>query len=134
MRLASIFLATVAAAQLEKRCRLGRSIMPCWVRWDHMNCEPYLAAGVELFIDEKHKLMVAYGVCESCFEAIAKEQASAAAGEDTYGNWGVYFGDLHNIGNGTLVINNMRDEGFGFLKGLTPFPHEWGTSCVSPEE
>lgn len=133
MRFTSILLASLAslaaaAPQLEKRCRLGYSIQPCWVRWDHSACEAYVPAGVEYAIDEENKRIFVNGVCESCSRALALERV-----RNWPDTWATSFGDVEDLGNGTFVISNMDEWGLSFHKGLLPFPESWGTSCVTVE-
>ncbi|KAK0647135.1 hypothetical protein B0T16DRAFT_328352 [Cercophora newfieldiana] len=119
-----------ASSLLSKRCRIGYSIQPCWVRWDHSECEAYVPRGVTYSFDEPNHQITITGLCESCSRALAREDTLKRT--DT---WAAAFGKVEDRGNGTFVIsydkesfrelNNMK-----FLQGLRPHPQEWGTSCV----
>ncbi|KAK5658417.1 hypothetical protein OQA88_2394 [Cercophora sp. LCS_1] len=131
MRLATLLFATLAAAapQLSKRCRLGRSIQPCWVRWDHNECSPYIPQGVEYSIDREHAKMTITGLCESCSTALVREQARTEPYGDS-DNWAKRWGRVEDLGGGTFVITGMDQYGLDFYQDLNRFPQEWGTSCV----
>jgi hypothetical protein len=129
MRLTAILFSTLAATvQLEKRCRLGNRIQPCWVRWDHSECEAYIPVGVEYVIDEENMQITVHGLCESCSRALALKNERKSSD-----SWAISFGHVEDLGNGTFVISNMNKDGLSFHKGLRPFPQSWGTSCVYVE-
>ena len=116
------------ASQLEKRCRLGRAIMPCWVYWDHSECEAYVPPEVTYDINRMQRNMTGHGICDSCSRALAKEKT-----RDSSDNWATHFGTVEDIGNSTFVISGMEDYGLNFHAGLKRHPLGWGTSCVWEE-
>ncbi|KAK0708688.1 hypothetical protein B0H67DRAFT_590934 [Lasiosphaeris hirsuta] len=130
MRIATIFLSALAAAapQFEKRCRLGYGIQPCWVRWDHSECEAYIPTGVTYVFDDANKQVIVHGLCESCSRALALENVQKRTD-----SWAISFGHVEDVGNGTFVISSAIEQMTGFLKGLKPHPEVWGTSCVYVE-
>ncbi|KAK3347285.1 hypothetical protein B0T25DRAFT_554090 [Lasiosphaeria hispida] len=130
MRFVTIFLSTLAAAapQLGKRCRIGYGIQPCWVRWDHTECEAYIPTGVTYVFDEANKQVTIQGLCESCSRALALEHVRKRPD-----SWATSFGHVEDVGNGTFVITDANEQRMGFLKGLKPHPQVWGTSCVYVE-
>jgi len=130
MKLSAIFLATLAAAtpQLEKRCRMGYSIQPCWVRWDYLECAAYVPAGVKYVFDKANKKVTISGLCESCSRALAYEEVHKRAD-----SWATSFGHVEDVGNGTFVITNADEDRVRFLQGLQPHPQSWADSCVYVE-
>jgi len=105
--------------------------MPCWVEWDHLNCEPYLTVDVSVVIDKPNKQITISGICKSCSEALVKERELEKAEEySRYDTWGSYFGRVDDRGNGTFVISDASDDAMAFHKGLAPYPGDWATSCV----
>ncbi|KAK4442806.1 hypothetical protein QBC34DRAFT_223627 [Podospora aff. communis PSN243] len=131
MKLSTILFSTLAAAapQLEKRCRLGYGIMPCWVVWDHSECEAYIPNGVKYEFDEANLITTITGLCESCGRALAYDRDVRKWAD----SWAYTFGDVDDKGNGTFVIRHKDPWYMDFLQVLKPHPQEWATSCVHVE-
>ncbi|KAK4200833.1 hypothetical protein QBC40DRAFT_172976 [Triangularia verruculosa] len=129
MRLLPLLLTPLALAspaqQLNKRCRLGHSIMPCWVYWNHSDCEAFIPSGVTYEYDSANKTVTVRGLCESCSTALVLEREQVV--RDT---WATSFGSVEDFGNGTFVITDTGKELFKWLGSLEPVPYEWATSCV----
>lgn len=126
MKITAFFLTTLVAAapQLEKRCRIGYSIMPCWVRWDLSTCSAYVPTGVTYKFDHANKKIVIDGLCDTCSKALAREEAQPR--DDS---WATKFGRVKDLGNGTFVISDAVGWGMEFLESLSAHPEIWGTSC-----
>ncbi|KAK3370528.1 hypothetical protein B0H63DRAFT_317839 [Podospora didyma] len=127
MKLATAIFSALAAAapQLEQRCRIGYGIQPCWVRWDHMECEAYIPAGVKYVFDDANKQITITGLCESCSRALASDRVRKFSD-----SWAFSFGHVEDRGNGTFVVTDAVDWSTQFLKGLKPHPQAWADSCV----
>lgn len=130
----TLLLAALAAAvpspTLSKRCRMGRNLRPCWIRWDDYNCVMYIPVGVTYEFDDAAQQVTIRGLCESCSRALAREEASAW---DSNMNWATSFGAVRDLGNGTFVIKEKaedRDGLFDLLRRLKPNPTGEGDSCV----
>lgn len=110
--------AVASASSLTKRCsplydpELQGGYYPpapCWQDFDPA-CQPYLAAGTEMFVDQDHGLAIIYGVQEHCFNTIAEELEREKDGRKTFG-WQEEHGNLTPIpSEGILVISNMTER------------------------
>ncbi|KAM7210569.1 hypothetical protein V8F06_014055 [Rhypophila decipiens] len=123
-----LFTDLTTAAILSKRCRVGRSITPCWIRWDFSECEAYRPVGVNYAIDKTANTITITGLCESCSRALALEKERDwpdSWGTESNPNWKV-----QDKGNGTFLLKGVSRDMLHFHEGLVVYPEEWGTSCV----
>jgi hypothetical protein len=131
----SPFLALAAATsgRLTRRCspyrdpELAGGYLPpvaCWQGQDTA-CRAYIQTGTELFVDAKHRLVIVYGVSDSCFATIAEEAARAGDGRKIYG-WREKHGKLSNIGGGILVISEMSEKVVKEYQALTYYKDREG--------
>jgi len=117
-------LAAAAAPQLDKRCRIGYGITPCWIRWDYSECMAYIPTGVTYKFDHANKKIVIDGLCDTCSAALVREEA-----RQREGSWTTTFGRVKDIGNGTFVISDAIEWAMEFMESLPPHPQSWATSC-----
>jgi hypothetical protein len=121
---------SLASPFLTKRCRIGYSIQPCWVKWDHSECEAYVPRGVTYSFDEPNHTVTITGLCSSCSRALGQE--GVRKWDDS---WATAFGSVEDKGNGTVVISyseasDRERNNVEFLKGLRMDPRDWANSCV----
>lgn len=121
-------LSTIAAAlpstslypsQIEKRCRVGRGIVPCWVLFDTFECSPHRDAAVSYTIDRANNQVIVTGVCSNCTQALALERRVEKNNSWLYGTYGSQTGQIEDRGNGTIVISDLRKGALDAYEELT---------------
>ncbi|VBB78585.1 Putative protein of unknown function [Podospora comata] len=112
-----------ASSHLTKRCspmydpELALGYLPpapCWQTFDPA-CQPQLKNPMTLIAN--YKMAVIHELSSSCVGEIEEELAREAAGRKN-NNWTRTQGNLHLIGDGTLVISNMSDAAVARYAGL----------------